>query len=227
MRASERLAQRAQVVREFQQKFDALVELMDEEAHSAVLSKMVPKAGKEQEVRRLKREVAELSGRAAIAAEGLEQRIGVKAPGREAITLPVIQGWEYALDQPWLVQPDYLSECIGQAVGSLTEKAAAARARERSVAGRVAMFVGFPATVRSAVAAEHPSLGKAGFATGIVGQIVVAVVGGLVLFGATAGVTALWKSVVQTAPAPSPSVTPTPDAPASLTPAPSPSVTAK
>ena len=208
------------MVREFQEKFDALVELMDEHAIGVMVTKMLPKPGKEQEVRRLKREVAELSGRAVIAAEGLEQAIGVKAPGRPPITLPAIQGWEYALDQPWLVQPDYLSECIGQAAGSLTEKAAAARARERSLAGRVAMFVGFPAAIRAAVAAEHPSLGKAGFVAGVFGQIVVAVVGGLILAGATAGVAALWKNVVQSSPAPasSPTVAPSTVAPSTRAP---------
>lgn len=89
----------------------------------------------------------------------------------------------------------------------------------RTLAGRLARFVGFPARVRAIAMEQHPGMGKAAFVAGIFGQLVVTVVGGLILAGLTAGAAALLKDIGRDAPAPgsSPTVTPSTIAPSSPT----------
>ncbi|RKN48231.1 hypothetical protein [Micromonospora endolithica] len=137
-----------------------------------------------------------------------------------------ITAWDHSLRDVEAMPPQQVVNTCDLIIGALEEKAERADATDRTLVGKLAAMAALPARVRSIVVEDHPGLGKVGFATGVVAQIVVTVVGGLILAGATAGVAALWKNAVQSSPAPtsSPTVAPstaTPGSPpVSTTPAP-------
>ena len=97
--------------------------------------------------------VAELSGPAAIAcAEAGTVVIYQDAPaaGGRQTTLNPVQSWSYSLDGTGHVGIDVVLDSCNQAIGILKTRHEGARRLERSIAGRVARFIRFPAEVRQA-----------------------------------------------------------------------------
>jgi hypothetical protein len=195
VRQSEDLRLRAQAVETFRDNFEVLVALMEPKATGFVMTEMVPRSSKEVEYKRQYRRVADAAGHAAEAAKGYEGTIVVDVPTRGRTTIQVIQSWQYALDSPWLVDPEFLAAEISGVAARLHAKSDALARSERTIAGKAARFVSFPSRVRAIVAEDHPSLGKAAYRTGVAVQIMVGALGGIIASGVGAGAVALWKLV--------------------------------
>jgi hypothetical protein len=196
MKLSKQFEQRAGVVRGFRDDFVSLLEVSDEVRVGVARSKFVPKEGKEVEHGIRFRKAAASAGRAAEVAHDLGKWLVVDIPGKGRTQLQTIHSWQYALDQPWIVDPTFYLGEVEAIIGHLEQKATDLRNKERSFVGRVAAFVGLPAAIRAAVAESHPSLGKAGFGAGVLAQMFVTVVGGALAVGLVAGVVALWGLVM-------------------------------
>lgn len=118
------------------------------------------------EVERHRAHVAELSGSAAIAcAEAGVTVIYQDAPiaGGRQTTINPVQSWSYALDGTGHVGVDVVLDSCNQAIGILKTRYEEAHRLERSLAGRVARFIRFPAQVRRA--AGFPPKSTAGRVT--------------------------------------------------------------
>lgn len=195
MKKSVELRRRAATVAEFLDAYKALTAAMEEQPTGVATSVMRPLLGKEREVQELDRAASRLAGKAVVAAKGYAEVLTLDVPGRRMPALPMPQAWRYSLDQPWLVEPDYVIAMLEQLVGRIEGDADARADLERSLAGRLAGFVGFPAEVRSIVAQDNPAFRKAGFVAGVVAQVLVTGLGGAVTAAAVAGGAALLKLV--------------------------------
>ena len=193
MKKSEEYRIRAKAVEAFRDDLETLIGLMKETRVSLATTEMRVIEGKEVEQKAQYRKVGESAGRATQAAKGFEKMLMVEIPGRARSQLQVIQSWQYALDAPWMISPDYLLAEVSAIAGQLHAKAEALDRRERSLIGRLALFVGLPARVRATVMEDYPSLGKAGFGAGVGVQIIVTTVATALAAAIVAGVVALWK----------------------------------
>lgn len=164
MKRSTRMRQRAAAVAEFR---DAYAELV----------KAGRGAGED-----VKRRVAYLAGRAAVAAGDYELKLQVRHPFMGRASFPVIQGWESAFDHPLMVDPAGLLKSYDQIVGSLEGEADRFAASEQTLAGRIAAVIRLPAEVRSLLAEEFPEspgFARAGFAATVALELAAVVVGGV------------------------------------------------
>ena len=143
----------------------------------------------EQPLLKQKRLVGELSGPAAKAAAQAGVNMVLQdapiAGGRRTVINP-IQAWVSAFEGTSHLTIQNVLDACDQAVGILREELTTVRNRERSPAGLVARFVRFPYEVREAAGfSEESSLGsRAAFGAGVLVQVVVTVVSGLLLAGA-------------------------------------------
>ncbi|MEV0153175.1 hypothetical protein AB0H57_05455 [Micromonospora sp. NPDC050686] len=221
MKRSERYKQMAQDVARFRDAYQSVLTHMEpvQEYMTGSLMAFRPKKTEKAEAAQASQEASQLAGRAkrAQVRSGISRTFVVPKIG---VPIDPITGWDHSLRDVRAMPPQQVVNTCDLIVGALEEKAERADATDRTLVGKLAAMAALPARVRSIVAEDHPGLGKVGFATGVVAQIVVTVVGGLILAGATAGVAALWKNVVQSSPVPasSPTVGPSTVTPATETP---------
>jgi len=67
--------------------------------------------------------------------------------------------------------------------------------RERGITGLIAAFLRWPSDLREAVGPGHPAQLVAAGVIGVIGQLVVAAVGGALSIGLAAGAVALWELI--------------------------------
>ncbi|NJC67381.1 hypothetical protein HC028_23175 [Planosporangium flavigriseum] len=151
-----------------------------------------PKPGKEWDLAEAKLKAARLAGRARQAQRSSDASVPFSVNGGQ-IRLDPVLGWEYSLRDGEAMPPDALLATLSLMAGAIESKAEEAEHNERSLAGRVAAFVGFPLQVRALATAEHPSLAKAALATGIAAQVFAGVMATLIAALITTAVAALWK----------------------------------
>jgi hypothetical protein len=224
MKRSEQYKQMAQDVARFRDAYQAIFTHFESVGgyQTSSLVRFRPKKGEEAEAAAASREVSQLAGRAKRAQQQSGFSRSFVAPGI-GIPLDPIAAWDHSLRDTNAMPPEQVINTCGMIIGALEEKADRAAATDQTVVGRLAALAALPVRVRSIVAEDHPThptLGKAGFAVGVVAQVVIGVVITLLGAAALAGVTALWRSVVHSTPAstnpPAPSITGT-DARASTT----------
>lgn len=178
MRASKLYDVKIASVCEFRDRYIELVNLMERgrKPGTMTLASLTPKNGNARAVNELLPKVARAAGGAAQVGE--PRRVQIAQFGQTMSIDPII-AWQHSLDMPDRLPPQIVIDSCEGIIGSLTAKRDHARAIERSPAGWIASFVGFPARVRTAVLVQNPdshTLGRVAFGAGILGQIVVAVV---------------------------------------------------
>jgi hypothetical protein len=146
--------------------------------------------GREEEVQRLRVEVARAAGAAMVAEEASKARMKLKPPpntGQPAQIVHPIRAWESALEPPNLLETDNVFQTCEQVIGTYDARIARARWQEQSIAGRVVWLFSLPYEVRELAAEWFPNataLRKLAFgatiATIITG-LVVTIGGGIVL----------------------------------------------
>ncbi|WP_155373739.1 hypothetical protein [Catellatospora vulcania] len=181
MTTSKHLRARASTVVAFH---DSLVEMLSHmervEKWRSVVHEMQPMLGQEQVVAKLDNQTSRLAGRAMAAAGEYETVLELTLPhdiGPDDV--PVIQRWRHTLDYPEALEPALLLGTLLQIAGRIEGEAELLERQERTLAGRVARFIGFPADVRAIAGQTSPGAGRAGFIVAIVAQVI----GTLVLFG--------------------------------------------
>ncbi|TYC05678.1 hypothetical protein FXF53_04490 [Micromonospora sp. WP24] len=211
MKRSEHYRRMAQDVARFRDAFQSVLTHMEpvREYMTGSLMAFRPKAAEKAEAAAASQKASQLAGRAKRAQmqSGISRTFVVP---KVEVPIDPITRWDHSLRDARVMPPQQVVNTCDLIIGALEEKAERAEAIDRTFVGRLATTAALPARVRSIVEEDHPGLGKVGFAAGVFGQIVVTVVGGLILVGATAGVATLWKNVVQTSSAstPSPTVAP-------------------
>ncbi|SCL56478.1 hypothetical protein [Micromonospora chersina] len=216
MKRSEHYRRMAQDIASFRDAYQSVLTHMEpvREYMTGSLMAFRPKETEKAEAATASQKTSQLAGRAKRAQiqSGISRTFVVPNVG---MPIDPITSWDHSLRDVEAMPPQQVVNTCDLIIGALQEKAERAEATDPTFVGRLAAMAALPARVRSIVAEDHPGLSKIGFATGVFAQIVVTVVGGLILAGATAGVAALWKGVVHNAPAPAPSPT---VAPATYTP---------
>lgn len=135
-----------------------------------------PKKGLEAEFYPLFADVARLAGRACVGPIGVVDEVA---------------NWEQSLRDVERLSARHVVESCESMLGILEERATVLDQRDRTLAGKVALFVGFPARVRAIVAEDHPGLRKTAFGVGIAAQVLV----GVVVAVSTAGIIAVVASL--------------------------------
>jgi hypothetical protein len=105
-----------------------------------------------------------------------------------------IVNWEMSLRDPDMMQPTAIVSAVDNAIGYATTRYKEAKMHERGPVGVIASFLRWPQTLREAVGPGAAPRFAAG-AIGVVGQIVVATVGGALATGLVAAAIALWRGV--------------------------------
>lgn len=139
--------------------------------------------------------VSRAAGKASVAAGEHSRLISITQFGQRT-TFDPIANWQHSIEDPQQLPAKMVLDCCEGIIGALEAKAQEAAAVEGTLVGRIAAFVGFPARVRAAVAAEHPGMAKAAFGVGVMGQVVIGVLVTVLGAGAVAGIVALWSAVV-------------------------------
>lgn len=140
----------------------------------------VPKEGHESEYYSLFSHVARLAGAASVGPGGVVREVA---------------NWKQSLDDvEALSASDVVESCEG-VLGILEERAKALDHRDKTIEGKLALFIGFPSRVGAIVAEDHPRLQKTAVGVGIIGQVVVGIVATLLTAGLIALVAALWSAV--------------------------------
>lgn len=142
----------------------------------------------------LKRRVAETAGRCWNVGEvtnTLQVYTAPPAAGGASVVYEPITSWDAQID-PFIDQLQIAIDSAYQSLGVLAGMAENAERRERSMAGRVARFFGFPSRVRKLMADSGlPSTTQTvGYIGTIVAQVLATVVGGLILAWVVAVVSA-------------------------------------
>ncbi|GGO72432.1 hypothetical protein [Nocardioides deserti] len=182
MKRSEELRTQAQHVVSFRDGYMQLIGLSrivhDEVFYSHRLR--VPKQGHEAEYFKLMATVARAAGHAQVGPGGV---------------LHGIANWKQSLDDIEALSAADVIETCESVIGMLEGQATVLERRDRTLAGRVAAFVGFPSRVRAIAAQDYPGLQKAAFGVGIAGQVLVGVMVAVLAAGVIAVIAALWRVI--------------------------------
>lgn len=187
MKRSVRLRSQREAVEQFRQDLKALIETAQQESAGLGVFYWRPRSGLEQEYAARKEQVARSAGVAADAADVAGLMLHLQPPpvtGAPAVRINAIRTWFTALDPPNDLTIDDVIDYSDQVIGTLNGREQEARAVEKSLAGRVAQFVGFPNEVRKAVQMSHGSAHTA--AVGFWVAVATEVAAGLVLLGIVA-----------------------------------------
>lgn len=141
----------------------------------------VPKEGMDGDYYRHFRQVARNAGQAVVGPAGAIREIA---------------NWKQSFEDVEVLSAKDVLESCESMTGMLEEQARVFEKRDRSFAGRLAAFVGFPSRVQAIVAQDHPQLQRAAFGVGITGQVLVGVLVTVLGAGALALVVALWNTVI-------------------------------
>jgi hypothetical protein len=155
---------------------------------------LTPLEGRGMNVKAFEEDVDLFAGRATAAAAEYERAIKVQVPFSNLIKpVRAIQDWRYAFDHPGHLRPEVVFATLQQIIGQMEGDADMQERQEKTIAGKVSRFVGFPAEIRAIAGESSPGAGKVGFAAGVVGQIVVGTVASALTAGLIAGVATLWQ----------------------------------
>ncbi|GAB4052718.1 hypothetical protein [Catellatospora paridis] len=182
MKKSRALRQRAATVQQFHDALAEMLKYMEPAPKPGMvfLTELRAREGYEDRVAEMDGNVSHLAGKAAAAAGRYEVTMHIELPhGRGTQALRTVQSWRYALDTPFLLPPDYMLSNVRQIIGRLEGEADIREQQERTLAGRVAIFVGFPNEVRAVMGQTSRAAGQAGFIVTTAAQVV----GALILLG--------------------------------------------
>jgi hypothetical protein len=183
MKRSEEFRNQARNIAAFRDAYQRLIVLSDVVSDAVFFTHRLrqPKKGREAEFYQLFTDVARLSGRACVGPIGVVDEIA---------------NWKQSLKDVEVLSAGDVVETCESVIGIAEEHASVLEKQDRTVAGKLAVFIGFPYRVRAIVATGHPRLQKAAFGAGVMGQIVVGVIATFLAAGAVALVAALWSAVV-------------------------------
>jgi hypothetical protein len=172
----------------FGEHFQELLDNMEPVEAPSFLTRVprwIPKPGREARVYEVHGKLSSLTGSAAAAVEAAGVFIDYKHPGRhpwQTEPMNPIPTWPTLLTDNPMIDANLIIHCYNVALGNLATAAARAYEVEHSLAGVVGRFLLFPSRVREAAGLPRGSVrGRLAFGAGIVAQIFVAVVGGLLL----------------------------------------------
>ena len=106
-----------------------------------------------------------------------------------------VTNWEMSLRDPEQLSPHAVVSSVESAVARATQEAVEAANRERGLTGLIAAFLRWPSDLREAVGPGHPAQLAAAGVIGVIGQPLVAAIGGARSIGVAAGAVALWDLV--------------------------------
>jgi hypothetical protein len=182
MKRSEAFRAQARNIAAFRDAYMRLISL------SAVVSDPVffthrarePKKGMEGEFYPQFADVARLAGKACVGPISVVDEIA---------------NWQQSLKDVEILSARDVVETCESMLGILDERATVLDQRDRTLAGKVALFVGFPARVRAIVVEDHPGLSRAAFGVGIAGQVLVGVIVAILAAGIFALVASLGSAI--------------------------------
>lgn len=102
----------------------------------------------------------------------------------------VVSSWELTLDDPTDQKPRTVISAVEAAYATADMRVRQAADRERGITGLIAAILRWPADLREAVGPERVAQARAATAVGVVGQLLVAIIGGAVATVLGAGL--LW-----------------------------------
>lgn len=105
-----------------------------------------------------------------------------------------VANWEMSLRDPEQLSPDTIISSVESAAARATREGVEAGARERGFTGLITALLRWPSDLREAVDLGHPAQLAAAGVIGVIGQLLVAAIGGLSV-GVAAGAVALWKLI--------------------------------
>lgn len=182
-------------VRDFRSALEELLAVMEKRGRGLSTYEWVPKQGQEDEARRRRQKVSELSGPAATAATKANVFMVLEDPpflGGASRTVNALQSWASALEPPNKLEMEDVFDVCDQTIGGLDADGQRALRKERSLAGLVARFFRFPYDVREAVglSRERSAAAKAAFGFGVIIQGVVV---GVIVTLSVAGISKLFE----------------------------------
>lgn len=106
-----------------------------------------------------------------------------------------VTNWEMTLRDPEQFSPETVISSVESAIARARQESVEASERERGITGLIAAFLRWPSDLREAVGPGHPAQLVAAGVIGVIGQLVVAAVGGALSIGLAAGAVALWELI--------------------------------
>jgi hypothetical protein len=177
-----------QALMAFGEHFQELLNNMEPVEAPSFLTRVprwVPKPGREARVYEVHGKLGSLTGPAAAAVEAAGVLIDYKHSGRhpwQTEPMNPIPTWPTLLTDNPMIDANLIIHCYNVALGNLATAAGRAYEVEHSLARVVGRFLSFPSRVREAAGLPRGSVrGRLAFGAGIIAQIFVAVVGGLLL----------------------------------------------
>lgn len=107
----------------------------------------------------------------------------------------LVANWEMSLRNPEQLSPETVISSVESAAALAKRESVEASARERGFTGLIAAFLRWPSDLREAVGPGHPAQLAAAGVIGLIGQLLVAAIGGALSVGIVAGAVALWKLI--------------------------------
>jgi hypothetical protein len=183
---SEDIEEHHQAIVEFGEQLQELLGNMEPVAADSLITrfpKWVPKAGRETRVAELSGKVSLLTGPAAGAVEAAGVFVDYKPSGTwQTVPMNPITAWPTILTDSPMIDVDLILHSCNVALGRLVVDSRRAHSVEHSLAGLAGRFVSFPRRVREAAGLPADSFrGRLAVGTGIVAQVFVAVLAGLLL----------------------------------------------
>lgn len=132
----------------------------------------------------LRADVSRLSGLAARGSKRVGRYLVHRDPpavGGRAHVLDPIESWFAAFERPYTITPQDVLNTVDSCSGELEQMLDEARARERTLAWKLGYVLGFPVRVREAAGFQSRLGQGVAFASGVLVQLVVLIVGGLVV----------------------------------------------
>lgn len=195
VKPSQRYAQDADMMMKFH---DAYVELINNttQGQDAYWDPVLaPRAGiTDRRWNELRRTVAQAAGAAGPVYEQYGGTFTMRNAAYVTHGVSPVANWDLSLRDPMQLSPETVVSLVEAAVAAAQHEATEAAERERGITGLVAALIRWPATLREAVGPGKAQRTAAG-AVGILGQIVVAAIGGALAVGLVAGAVALWGAV--------------------------------
>lgn len=106
-----------------------------------------------------------------------------------------VTNWEMSIRDPEQLAPGMVISSVESAIARAKQEAVEALGRERGLTGLIAAFLRWPSDLREAVGPGHPAQLAAAGVIGVIGQILVAAIGGALSVGVVGGAVALWQLI--------------------------------
>jgi hypothetical protein len=138
----------------------------------------------DEQLQNLRADVSRLSGLAACGSKRVGRYIVHRDPpavGGRAHVLDPIESWFAAFERPYMIRPEDVLNTVDNCAGELEQMFDDACVRERTLAWRLGHVLGFPGRVRDAAGFQSRLGQGVEFASGVLVQLAVLIVGGLIV----------------------------------------------